>query len=128
METCQFNDNFYSFFSPPELGEFLIDIAAKVPGGMVVFFPSYSYEEHVVSHLSAEKLSCFFIKNNWTSQVSKWESSGLLARLNCTKPYFREPRVSTDMEAILRRYSQVFSRFACGIFLCFKNQNSLSLK
>jgi chromosome transmission fidelity protein 1 len=52
---------------------------------MVVFFPSYGYEETV---------------------SARWEASGLLRRLAAAKPVFREPRAAADLDGVLRRYAQ----------------------
>ena len=39
--------------------------------------------------------------------VARWESSGLLGRLAAKKAFFREPRASSDADAVLSGYSRV---------------------
>jgi chromosome transmission fidelity protein 1 len=54
-----------------ELGNALVALAAVVPDGMVLFFPSYAYEDEV---------------------MRAWAASGVLARLERVKTLLREPR------------------------------------
>ncbi len=44
-----------------DLGEFLLLVARNVPGGMVVFFPSYVYEEYVVMCDFSKKCAVVFL-------------------------------------------------------------------
>lgn len=50
--------------------------------GVVAFFPSFAYADQV---------------------HARWQASGALAALAGRKAVFREPRCSTDVEAVLRR-------------------------
>jgi len=63
-----------------ELGRVLINIVNIVPGGIVVFFPSYDYEKLVCKHL---------------------EASGVLARIEKKKGIFREPKTSSELDKVL---------------------------
>ena len=67
-----------------ELGRSLLNIVNIVPGGIVVFLPSYDYEQLVVKHL---------------------ETSGVLARLESKKKVFREPKSSSDLDRVLEEFS-----------------------
>ena len=66
-----------------ELGRVLVNLVNIVPGGLVVFFPSYDYERLVFSHLS---------------------TSGVLARLEAKKKVYREPKQSSDLDKVLSDY------------------------
>jgi Rad3-related DNA helicase len=39
-----------------ELGRMILNLANIVPDGIIVFFPSYSYEEKIVNHWTKTKL------------------------------------------------------------------------
>ena len=67
-----------------ELGLVLVQLAARVPAGMVVFLPSYSYEAQL---------------------VRRWKESGIWSKLNCQKRVHREPKQSSHVEATLEAYS-----------------------
>ena len=67
-----------------ELGRVLTNIVTIVPGGVVVFFPSYDYEKLVHRHLT---------------------SSGVLARIEAKKKVYREPKNSSDLDTVLQDYS-----------------------
>lgn len=54
-----------------------------VPEGVVVFFSSFEYESQV---------------------YDAWKASGIVSRIMKKKRIFREPRKSTDVEAVLREY------------------------
>ena len=66
-----------------EVGLSVCNLARVVPAGMVVFFPSYAYEEEA---------------------LKRWGESGLLARLGQAKRVFREPRGADAVEALLDGY------------------------
>jgi len=68
-----------------ELGRVLQNIVAVIPSGIVVFFPSYDYEDKVHKHL---------IKG------------GFLEKIETKKLVFREPRGSGDSDTILQEYSR----------------------
>ncbi|KIP08638.1 hypothetical protein PHLGIDRAFT_103970 [Phlebiopsis gigantea 11061_1 CR5-6] len=67
-----------------ELGQLLTNFASLVPGGMVVFVPSYAFLNTV---------------------VGAWEKSGLMERLGAKKKVFSEPQESGDVDAVLRDYA-----------------------
>lgn len=68
-----------------ELGRVIANQCAVVPDGMVVFFPSYSYEEQVISH---------------------WQVTGVLAQIASKKHVFREPRDAGQSEQLLEDYGR----------------------
>jgi len=78
-----------------ELGRCLLSLATTVPGGIVVFFPSYDYEALVFRHL---------------------ESSGMAAKLQAKKKIFREPKTSGELDQVLSDYSSAV-RLAGGALL-----------
>jgi len=67
-----------------ELGRALINIVNIVPGGVVVFFPSYDYEKLVCKHL---------------------EASGVLERIQKKKVIYREPKTSSELDKVLADYA-----------------------
>jgi len=67
-----------------ELGRLLLSLAASVPDGIVVFLPSFGYEEQVVSH---------------------WQASGVWAQLGRLKRLYREPREASELDAVLKSYA-----------------------
>ncbi|EMD33187.1 hypothetical protein CERSUDRAFT_108361 [Gelatoporia subvermispora B] len=67
-----------------EVGQTLLNFANIVPGGMVVFLPSYSFLHSV---------------------KSSWEASGIMGKLSAKKKLFMEPQESTQVEAVLRDYA-----------------------
>ena len=67
------------------LGQAVLEICKKVPNGVVLFFPSYSYEAKLVEY---------------------WKTTHIYqALLNC-KSLIREPKSSTQVESILQRYRE----------------------
>ncbi|KAJ6584730.1 helicase C-terminal domain-containing protein [Mycena capillaripes] len=67
-----------------ELGQILLNFAALVPRGMIVFFPSYHF-------LNTAK--------------AVWQKSGALARFEGKKKVFFEPEQSTHVEQVLQDYA-----------------------
>ncbi|KAJ7164685.1 helicase C-terminal domain-containing protein [Mycena crocata] len=67
-----------------ELGQILLNFAALVPRGMIVFFPSYNF-------LNTAKAA--------------WQKSGVLARFEGKKKVFFEPEQSTHVDQVLQGYS-----------------------
>lgn len=81
----------------------MFNFASVVPGGMVVFVPSYSFLHAV---------------------MGAWENSKLLKRLEGKKKVFTEPKETSEVENVLREYTaavkQASPRFLlqhCSIFL-----------
>ncbi|KAB7505816.1 putative ATP-dependent DNA helicase DDX11 [Armadillidium nasatum] len=68
-----------------ELGRILSNICNIIPGGIVIFFPSYEYEEFVSSYFKKEKI---------------------LDMLSTKKSVFREPKKSSELDSVLSEYSK----------------------
>ena len=68
-----------------ELGRCLSNICNMIPGGLVVFFPSYAYEAKVYEH---------------------FEKTGVLTRLAGKKKIFREPKKTSEMDQVLKSYAR----------------------
>ena len=75
-----------------ELASTLIKICQVVPGGMVVFFPSYDYESRVFEYFQ------------------KHANGKILKDIETTKKIFREPRKTMEMEKVLEDYSRLVKR------------------
>ncbi|OXU22266.1 hypothetical protein TSAR_001674 [Trichomalopsis sarcophagae] len=67
-----------------ELGRTLVNLCNIVPAGLVVFLPSYSYEDLLFKHL---------------------ESNGVLTKIRTKKTVFREPKSTTQVNQILEKYA-----------------------
>ncbi|CDR46824.1 RHTO0S13e02278g1_1 [Rhodotorula toruloides] len=67
-----------------ELGQAIVNIAAIVPKGMVVFVPSYDFLNQA---------------------QTRWQKSGMIKRLAAKKEPFWEPKASADVDAVLREYA-----------------------
>ncbi|EGO23609.1 hypothetical protein SERLADRAFT_349743 [Serpula lacrymans var. lacrymans S7.9] len=67
-----------------ELGQIIFNLCSIVPGGLVVFFPSYSY-------LNVVK--------------EEWGSTRMLEKFEGKKKVFMEPPDSSEVEAVLREYA-----------------------
>ncbi|KIM88996.1 hypothetical protein PILCRDRAFT_812883 [Piloderma croceum F 1598] len=67
-----------------ELGQILSNFINVVPGGMVAFFPSYSFLNTV---------------------KAEWTTSGTMEKFNAKKKVFLEPQETTDVESVLRDYA-----------------------
>lgn len=67
------------------IGKALIQLAEKVPNGMVVFVGSYKYEQALVDH---------------------WSQNGQLKSLKAMKSVFREPKDSKQTDSILSSYGE----------------------
>ena len=68
-----------------ELGRVVLAICKKVPSGVVLFLPSYSYEAHL---------------------VRRWKATGIWQDLVRMKNIHREPTSSQQVEAVLNAYSR----------------------
>ena len=68
-----------------ELGRVLSNICNIVPGGVVIFFPSYAYETKVYDH---------------------FEKTGVLNRIERKKRVFREPKKALKMDKVLKEYAK----------------------
>ncbi|ETW02806.1 hypothetical protein, variant [Aphanomyces invadans] len=67
-----------------EVGRIVLNLVRVVPGGLVVFFPSYSYENQVVQH---------------------WQSTGVLAAIEAKKVAFREPKCTAEVDSVLTSFA-----------------------
>jgi len=67
-----------------ELGRALLNIVTMVPSGVVVFLPSYDYEQTVVKRLTA---------------------TGQLGKIEAKKKIFREPKSTADLDKVLADYA-----------------------
>jgi len=78
-----------------ELGRVLLNIVNIVPGGIVVFFPSYDYEKLVCKHL---------------------ETNGVMTRIENKKKLFREPKTSSELDKVLGDFATAV-RLSTGALL-----------
>jgi len=84
-----------------ELGSSVLNICGEVPSGFVLFFPSYSYEAHV---------------------IKRWKKTGLYDKLQKKKKVYREPKSARDVEKTLDMYSKDAISLSNGaILLCVIN-------
>ncbi|XP_020282942.1 ATP-dependent DNA helicase DDX11 [Pseudomyrmex gracilis] len=67
-----------------ELGRALVNLCNVVPAGIVVFFPSYNYEDTVFKHL---------------------DKSGVITKLSAKKRIYREPKLASQVSVILDQYA-----------------------
>ncbi|XP_057328796.1 ATP-dependent DNA helicase DDX11 [Microplitis mediator] len=68
-----------------ELGRTLKNLCNIVPGGVVVFLPSYNYESSLYKHL---------------------EATGVIANISNKKKIFREPKLASQVNAVLESYAE----------------------
>ncbi|KAK8936340.1 DNA repair helicase UVH6 [Platanthera zijinensis] len=68
-----------------ELGRLIANLVAIIPEGVVVFFSSFEYQGQV---------------------YNTWQSAGIIQKILKKKRLFREPRNSTDVEAVLNEYKE----------------------
>ncbi|KAK4047703.1 ATP-dependent DNA helicase chl1 [Microbotryomycetes sp. JL201] len=71
-------------FALDDLGQSLINIAQRIPMGVVVFVPSYDFLNGV---------------------QARWTKTGLLSRLSSKKQVFWEPKQSNEVESVLSGYA-----------------------
>ncbi|KYN37720.1 ATP-dependent RNA helicase chl1 [Trachymyrmex septentrionalis] len=67
-----------------ELGRALLNLCNIVPAGIVVFFPSYNYEDIVFKHLN---------------------KSGVISKISTKKCIYREPKLASQVNTILDQYA-----------------------
>ncbi|KAG7393612.1 ATP-dependent DNA helicase chl1 [Phytophthora pseudosyringae] len=72
-----------------ELGRILLNLARIVPGGVVVFFPSYRFEENA---------------------VRRWQATKQYEQIEAKKAIFSEPKKSDELAEVLTQYSGACSR------------------
>lgn len=83
------------------LGSCILDMAATIPDGLVLFFPSYAYLDHVA--------------NQW--QKAAPNSTNVWNRLERLKPLFMESKCSSSVENTLLQYSKAIDKGRGGILL-----------
>ncbi|DBA01294.1 TPA: hypothetical protein N0F65_001799 [Lagenidium giganteum] len=67
-----------------ELGRILINLSRVVPGGIVLFFPSYRFEADI---------------------MKRWEETKQLDELRQKKAVFREPKAADQLDVVLEAYA-----------------------
>ncbi|XP_014785658.1 ATP-dependent DNA helicase DDX11 [Octopus bimaculoides] len=72
-----------------ELGHVVVNMCNVIPCGIVCFFPSYDFENHVYSH---------------------WTTSGVLKRISAKKKIFRETRKAGESDQVLNSYAQCIQK------------------
>lgn len=72
-----------------ELGRVVLNLSRVVPGGVVVFFPSYRFED---------------------STVRRWQTTGAFNQIQDKKIIFREPKQSDELARVLADYSAKCAR------------------
>ncbi|CAI5725771.1 unnamed protein product [Peronospora effusa] len=72
-----------------ELGCILLNLARIVPGGVVVFFPSYRFEENA---------------------VRRWQATKQYEQIQAKKSVFSEPKKADELAEVLMQYSAACSR------------------
>ncbi|KAF1784083.1 P-loop containing nucleoside triphosphate hydrolase [Phytophthora cactorum] len=72
-----------------ELGRILLNLSRIVPGGVVVFFPSYRFEENA---------------------VHRWQATKQYEQIQAKKAIFSEPKKSDELAEVLMQYSAACSR------------------
>uniref|UniRef100_T1J1W5 Helicase ATP-binding domain-containing protein n=1 Tax=Strigamia maritima TaxID=126957 RepID=T1J1W5_STRMM len=68
-----------------ELGRLVCNISNVIPGGIVVFFPSYNYANSV---------------------YEQWTKTPILDRISTKKEIFKEPKTTSECQRILSEYSK----------------------
>ena len=68
-----------------ELGRLVFNLSLVVPEGMVIFLPSFEYEQQL---------------------HSAWKVSGILDKIQRKKVLFREPRDAASLDITLRKYKE----------------------
>ncbi|EGZ28158.1 hypothetical protein PHYSODRAFT_470654 [Phytophthora sojae] len=72
-----------------ELGRILFNLSRIVPGGVVVFFPSYRFEDNA---------------------VRRWQTTKQYEQIQAKKAIFREPKKSDELAEVLMQYSAACSQ------------------
>lgn len=84
-----------------ELGRILFNLSRIVPAGVVVFFPSYRFEENA---------------------VHRWQTTKQYEQIQAKKAIFREPKKSDELAEVLMQYSTACNRNGSGA-MCVCNDN-----
>lgn len=83
-----------------ELGRTLLNLCNVVPAGIVIFFPSYNYEDIIFKHL---------------------DKSGIISKISAKKCIYREPKLASQVNVILDQYAHSIKnpQFPCNGALLF---------
>ena len=85
-----------SSFLTETLGDSIVQISRRVPDGVIIFFPSYSYLDQV---------------------VSSWTRGKTWSQLQASKEVFQEPRDKASTDGILQSYSEAIAKGRGGLML-----------
>ena len=106
-----------------ELGRCLTNIVTIVPGGIVVFLPSFDYLRTLLNHWNKDNTNnnksintsttnnsnnnntLFDNLGNDDNYILQGNTGSILAQLNKRKYVFAEPRTSNQVEQVLRAYT-----------------------
>eukprot|EP00960_Hanusia_phi_P070589 767339-Hanusia_phi.AAC.4 len=89
-----------------EIGRLIVNICGLTPDGIVVFLPSYGYEEEVPA------TACSLFSHTCPQLWVHWTKEGFIDKIAKKKKIFREPRSSGEVDAILRQYENCIR--TCG--------------
>ncbi|KAI0783751.1 helicase C-terminal domain-containing protein [Abortiporus biennis] len=78
-----------------DLGQIIVNFANMVPGGMVVFFPSYSFLNSILSAWSTPPQS-----------TTNGTGTSVMDRLKAKKRIFTEPQEASEVETVLKEYAK----------------------
>ncbi|CAB0032622.1 unnamed protein product [Trichogramma brassicae] len=85
--------NVSTFDFKDELGSLLVQVCETVPHGVLCFFSSYAM---------------------MTSQLERWDETGVRSKLEARKCIVQEPRYSGDLDAMMREYRDAIRDTAAG--------------
>jgi hypothetical protein len=83
-------------------------LLSQVPDGVILFFPSYSYEEKVYQYWMKEGFIKRFEQRKKVEKVKNGRKKGaflcLILSLSLPFQFFREPRNSNNVDELLTAY------------------------
>ena len=85
-----------------ELGQIIFNLCHIVPGGLIVFFPSYSYLKVAKDVWTPQLLDKLGVKKKVYYNVQHMQTYMLTA---CPMQVFMEPQSSSDVEKVLHEYA-----------------------
>ena len=85
------------------LGNCLVELAACIPDGLVVFFPSYAYLDQVVAYWKSKS------RNSNAASMAVWD------RLLRCKPIFQESKATSSTDTLLTDYTLSISSNKSGL-------------
>ncbi len=110
-----------------ELGRALLNVCTVTPGGVVVFLPSYQYEDvgagvNLPSRpplcLSVCALTVPVFPHPQNTVLRRWREANLLAKLQAKKPIFNEPKRAKDVDSVLAAYAAAIERTGGALLFC----------